>query len=377
MRDDRLELPAYATLLLLMADASLSGETAERCRKIIATGAVDWGRFVDAAGRHKLLPLVSRHLQEHRLDRGDTGDGSQGLPYFWLYPYTYLGNRNRNLALADEFAKVFAGLDRAGVRYAVRKGFVLAERYHDIGARRINDLDILVERPDAPAAHEVLGELAYVQGKISKTSERVEPFDRETQLFWRINLSNQLPYVKPGNRPDIPVFNVDICHHLFQHNLGIDAPTGEFLDRREAMVLCGRPSWALSLTDQVLDLCSHLHKEATGLMFVAGGIDLQISKFLDLALTCRVMDDRHWAHFRRVVTGYGAERVAYYSLHFTDLLYPGVVPAAVLDALRPADLTYLDVVGERDGNPTTLTVPFPDRLFSTERAVADSTVPHR
>ncbi|MBB5159493.1 nucleotidyltransferase domain-containing protein [Saccharopolyspora phatthalungensis] len=359
-------LPAYADMLLRLATDRPDDDAVAFCRDLIDRDEIDWAAFVDAAGRHKILPLVGKHIAGHHLDRGYTHDGAQGIPYPWLYSYTYLANRQRNLALADECRKVFRALDAAGLRFAVRKGFVVAEHaYHDVGARRINDLDILIERSDAPAAHEVLARIGYAQGKIAVDGDRVEPFSRQTQIFWRTNLSNQLPYVKPGNRPDIPVFNVDLCHHIFQPKSGVTAPTADLLRRARKLPICGDDAWALSPEDHLLDLCAHLYKEATGVLFIKDGMDIQLSKFLDIALTCASYSAADWQRFFALVAGYGAEKIAFYSLHFTGRLYPEAVPA--LDEIRPHDLGYLDEFGLLDGKPTRWEVGFPQRLFAVER----------
>jgi hypothetical protein len=361
-------LPGYARLLLDLAIRQVDPDTVARCRALIDRDEVDWAAFVDAAGRHKLLPLVGKHIASHHLDRGSSHDGAQGIPYPWLYSFVYVANRQRNLALADECLQVFRAFEERGLRYAVRKGFVVAENaYHDVGARRINDLDLLIERSDAAAAGEVLRRLGYVQGRIAVDGDRIEPFSRETQIFWRTNLSNQLPYLKPGNRPDVPVYNVDLCHHIFQPKSGASAPTAQLLDRARPTVICGVRSWALSTEDHLLDLCSHLHKEAVSMLFIKDGIDIQISKFLDIALTAAGHDEGDWQRFVALVEEYGAREIVYYALHFTDQLYPSAVPAAVLDEMRPANLGYLDEFGGMDGTPTRWTQGFPERLFAAER----------
>ena len=371
-------LEAHARLLLLLGRPTVPAADLEEARRLVDGGAVDWGAFVEASARHKLLPLVARNLVDGRLDRGDRGDGSNGIPFAWLYPYAYLANRSRNQTTSDEVRRVVSELSRAGVRHAVRKGFVLAEEfYSDTGARRINDLDLLVARSDAPRVHDVLTSLGYAQGRIARDADVVEPFSRATQVFWRTNLGNQLPYVRLGGQMDVPVHNVDLCHEIFQPNLGIACATEDLLDRARPVRLCGTDTWRLGDVDLLLDLCAHLHKEATGLLFVEGGTDLQVSKFLDLAVVGAATDAPTWDAFVARVTELGADEVVFYALWFTARLYPAAVPGHVLGSLRPADTSYLDVGGDRDGHPTTWSVPFPERLFSGPRVAAPSLVPHR
>ncbi|WP_406727095.1 nucleotidyltransferase family protein [Streptomyces sp. GD-15H] len=370
-------LPAHARLLLTLARLRLDADQERLARSLAGRDDLDWGAFLDAAARHKLLPMVGRHVFAHRLDR--ERDGVKGFPYGWVFTTSYLGNRDRNLALYDEFGRVFRELGDAGVRHAVRKGFSLAEgEYGDPGLRRINDVDLLVDRDDVPRAHEVLERLGYTQGRLAEDGERVLPFSRKTQVFWRVNLSNQLPYLKAGHRPDVPEFNVDLCHDIFQKKSGVSAPAAELLDRGVPAVLCGAPTWIPDPADRLLDLCSHLHKEATSLRFIEDSVDLQISKFLDVALVAGSYDETVWRAFLTRVGEYGAGPIAYYALHFTAELYPGAVPQEVLAALRPDDLAYLEQYGTLDGQTARWASPFLERLFDTGRKDGSerSNVPH-
>ncbi|MDR7301232.1 nucleotidyltransferase domain-containing protein [Haloactinomyces albus] len=371
------ELPAHARLLLILARLRLGPEQRHAVRALTASDEIDWGAFLDAAARHKLLPLVGRHVFNYRLDRAV--DGMKGFPYGWVFTTAHLGNRQRNLALADEFGRVFGEMAEAGVGHAVRKGFSLAEgEYGDPSLRRINDLDLLVDIEDVPRAHEVLERLGYVQGQLVEDGEQVQPFSRKTRIFWRVNLSNQLPYLKAGHRPDVPEFNVDLCQDVFQKKSGVSAPAAELLDRSVPAVLCGSRTRVPSPADRLLDLCSHLHKEATSLRFIEDSVDLQMSKFLDLALVAESYRDADWQEFLVRVGNYGAESIVYYSLHFTAVLYPEAIPTKVLDALRPGNTDYLEEYGTLDGRTARWSLGFLERLFDTGRkeGSGSSNVPH-
>ncbi|GAB3845632.1 hypothetical protein GCM10029963_24200 [Micromonospora andamanensis] len=370
------DLPPHARLLLALAKLRLTADEVTEVRELASDGNLSWPAFLDAAAWHKMLPLVGRHVHRYRLDRklGEQG----GFPYPWVFTTAYLGNRVRNQALADEFAQVFDALTAAGLRFAVRKGFSLGEgEYHDPALRRIADLDVLLSRDDAPRAHEALVNLGYVQGRLAADGDRIEPYNRQTQAFWRMNLSNQLPYRKTASRPDISDFNVDICHDIFQQKWNISADAATLLARAVPVTLCGTDSWQPADDDRMLDLCAHLYKEATSLHFIEDKQDLQLSKFLDLALVAEQTAPEAWETFCKRVGEYGAESVAYYSLHFTAQLFPTAIPAQVLEALRPADLSYLEEYGSLDGQTACWEQPFLARLFDPARHTsgAKSNVP--
>lgn len=356
-------------LLLALSRLELQESEIAYCRNIIEEDRerYDWGLFIDQAGRHKVLPLIGRHFVRHRLHR--SLDGVAIVPYKWLYGYVYLANSLRNEALAAEFGEIFLALNAAGLRYAVRKGPAIAEAlYRDPGLRRMTDLDILVDRTDAPLAGEVLREHGYAQGRVSQDGGQVDPFRRSTHAFWRMHVNNELPYVKLSDDRAVSSYAVDICTDIFHKNAAGTVTTAEILERRAAASLCGVPSYALAPEDQFIDLCLHLRKEATARHYIENGTDLQLLKFLDVALMCEQVTERGgWEPLMRHVQATDTAESVYYALYFTGLLYPDAVPSAASEALRPVDCGFLEEYGAVDGNVGRWAEPFAQRLFSPER----------
>jgi hypothetical protein len=363
------ELPPQLQLLLRLARLDLTDGDVSACQTLIADHGdrMDWGSFLDQACRHKVMPLVSRNLIRYRLHWGE--DGGRPVPFAWLYPAALAGNQARNLALADQFSSVIRGINRSGLRYAIRKGPVLSEHlYGDLSARRVNDLDILVDRADSDQACGVLSSLGYVQGHLTRDGAAVERFDRRTRAYWRINVNNELPFIKPGNRDLVEVFSVDLCLDIFQRNSGAHAGTRELLDRRIPLRLYGEQSFALSMPDQLIDVCAHLYKEATSLYFIEEGTDLQLQKFLDVSLVGRAVRDRGlWGEAVSTVHRYDATESTYYALYHAMLLYPDTITTAELDEIKPRDTAFLQQYGGLDGKPQTWKKPFHLRLSDPDR----------
>jgi hypothetical protein len=364
-------LRSEARLLLALSQLDPDTETLAWCRQLLAEQGptLDWGFFVDQAARHKVLPIVAKHIIDHRLDR--VHGQPNPVPYGWLYTYVYEANRARNQALAVEFGAVLRAMSEAGVRYAVRKGPVVLERlFVDPGLRRMSDLDLLVERHDAAAAGEVLVEMGFSQGQIAPEGDALQGFSRRTQLFWRANVSNELPYLKVTNDlPFVGHLDVDICLDIFQKLSESAVDVGELLERRVELPLCGEPvAYALSPADQFIDLCAHLHKEAASLFYVARGSDIEILKFLDIALSCQELTaEGGWPAVRARADEYNAARSVYYALHHTALLYPRAVPVAQLDHYRPDDCGFIDEYATFDGKAERWDRTFVDRVFDPSR----------
>lgn len=153
--------------------------------------------------------------------------------------------------------------------------------------------------------------------------------------------------------------------------------TAQLLGNRVGATLCGVDSYMLSPVDNFIDLCAHMYKEATAGFYIQAGSDLQLSKFLDIALSCRGLAARSmWPELLESAREYRATSMVYYALHHTSLVYPDLMPNVDLDVFRPSNRSYLDEYGEADGNIRTWDLSFMDRLFSVARdGGASSTIP--
>lgn len=88
--------------------------------------------------------------------------------------------------------------------------------------------------------------------------------------------------------------------------------------------------------DLLRDLCSLVRAETIGLGFLVDRIDLPVCKFLDVALVAKGLDDADWQDVVARAQQYDPAPTTCYALHFTDVLYPGFIPAAVIDTLAAA-----------------------------------------
>ncbi|MFJ2766854.1 nucleotidyltransferase family protein [Streptomyces sp. NPDC087300] len=330
--------------------------------------ALDWGFFLDQAARHMVLPLVGRNLVRLRLTHGD--DGRSLVPYHWIYAAVYEGNRRRNTAFAAEFAKVFRALAEAGIDYAVRKGPVLGEGvYLDRGARRMSDLDVLLRRADFALFGEIAAEQGYTLGQQSADGRRIEPFDRRTQVYWKVNITNvALPYIKLGHQDDLDQYILSGCFSLFQPMSGIRDDGEELLDRAVPTRLYGEPARMLDPVDQLIDGCVQIHVEANLLLHIENGKDLALRKFIDLAELLRLAPEGCLPEFEKRVAGYGCEESVAYALHRTDELYPGSVPASLISRFPVSRPELLEEYGRFDGAPRCWEMPFAERLFDPRRS---------
>ncbi|MFF4804440.1 nucleotidyltransferase family protein [Streptomyces sp. NPDC001351] len=357
-----------SSLLLALARLVLDERTLAECRALLAEHGrkFDWGYFIDRAARHRLLPLVGRHITRHRLFHGEPG--MPAIPYHWVYEAAYLATRDRAALLAEEYGQVIDALTTHGPAFAVRKGPTVSCLYGDPGLRRSNDLDLLVDRADLPALAEVLASLGYREGWLDEGGTRLLDYRRTTRMFWQVNLPNALPLVKLANRELVESYRVDICFDIFPARSEASCSTIEMLAGSVPFPMFGRVGPALGPADRFIDLCTHLHKESTSLYYIENGSDLELLKFHDVALAAlSITEEKEWSAVRAAASRYRADRSVYYALHHVSLLYPEAVPPVEVAHFEPADTAYLDEYGTFDGRPGPWGTPFLDRLFDVSR----------
>ena len=206
----------------------------------------DWRRTLQWFDRSGLALYLLQRL--HSLNAADV------LPASILRRFraNLAQNRRRLDHIADQFAAINQRFYRAGVNFAVVKGFSLVPEFcPDMSLRTLADLDYLVDKQSLPLARRVLEEAGYclqrvtdLEVKFGRPSSRIptrsdDPYSWETEPlielhvgFWSQN-STGIALTEPGFRLDqtvnhewqglrFPVLKKeDACVlqviHVFQH----------------------------------------------------------------------------------------------------------------------------------------------------------------
>lgn len=166
-------------LLLRCARTRKSWSTLSDIDTLLQAGP-DWEYVLRMALRHRVAPLVYRHLSDDRLEI---------VPEHILEQFRdrFDANRLRNLFLAGDLLKLLDELETHGISAIPYKGPVLAAfAYGDLALREFGDLDVLVRKKDVLRAREVLISLGY------------EPRQRMigTQEAAYIRYDRQYPFVR-------------------------------------------------------------------------------------------------------------------------------------------------------------------------------------
>ena len=245
-------------------------------------------------------------------------------------------NQRRVDYLAAEFGSINERLDRAGLNYAVIKGFSLVPLYcPDAVLRTPSDLDYLVDKSCLAAAQSILEEAGYrlervseIEFKFRRPSPRIptvsdDPYAHDTKPLVELHLT----FWNPANRVPLsePVFRLDQTIGHDWHGFHFPA-----LKDEDAFIL------------QILHVFQHT---------LEGWVKLSWLLEIGCFLRTRSSDTQFWnrvdasmqrapcvTEFAAVVLGL-AERV------FAAPLPP--VAATWTESLRPAAKLWLDNYGQR------------------------------
>jgi acyl carrier protein len=353
-----------AELLVCTARVGMSPEHVERALFVLSSTEprLDWGVFMDLATRHRVLGLVAHNFDRERL-------GPIGTVRRSVLRAAYLYNRGRAQAWERERRQLFVAFETDGVRPVVRKGAYLSPCvYPDPAMRYMEDTDLYVASDDVEQVANTLQRLGYQQGTDSVDRRTVGPLPRTTALFWGFNVAALPPFLRPTSDPYIDVFSIDLRRDLMEPASGKSLPAKDFRSRARQIRLAGETAWVPGNEDMLLDLGIHLYREATTLSSIRSGKDLCLIRFVDMVQWYRHAESElDIDQLVRLAERYGVEAEFYYSLHFTDVLFPGVLAPQLLDRLRPGNLSYLDEYGALDGTAATWPVGFRARMFDPNR----------
>jgi Uncharacterised nucleotidyltransferase len=312
---------------------------------------LNWGTFLDEAVRQRVAPLVWSNLRKDALPGAVEKFVPRGHEYsLWL---TYGGNRIRNGVLTDALSQILRAAHDCGLDLLVRKGVYLSTVvYRDLGARSMSDIDLLVRRPDAGRGVELLTALGYTSGRTTRDMSRIEPYSRRENAITSLTIPNLPTMVRLELNPVVRAVEVDLTTGLFERGTGHDYPIEEVFAGARSTTLFDAPARVASPAHFLIDLGAHLYRHAKSITCIRRGTDLNLSRFCDVARYARRITELDgWAGVLSATAGAGIERPVYFALHWTDHVYPGCVPASVLDALRPDRDDFLYSFGEHEQRP--------------------------
>lgn len=349
-----------ARLLLSLARPTVSTEDGAAHRELLTSyPRFDWAFFHDQAVRHRVASLVARNIEVHELPYPSAALRES-------FRANWIVNRHRNRALCDEADHILTRLTAAGIRPMARKGQYLSRvLYPEPGLRPMSDLDLMVRPEDVEPISAMLGELGYAQGRVAPNLRTMRPLSRRDQVFWRMNASSQPPFVRLTSDEFVQAFVVDLRQGVLEPASGRSVDVSEWF-RRAVLVDPRTGMYTPCTEDFLIDVCVHLHREATTLTAIEGRKDLWLLRFVDVLLLLD-RDDLAPSSVAARTRQYGLAAEVGYALALFAQLYAHPRAAAILAELPALDPGFLDEYGALDGAPARWSGDFRTRLFDNYR----------
>ncbi len=302
-------------LLLCCAAPSIDAARSERIRTLLRTD-LDWASLLQTAGRHGVMPLLSRSL--HTISPED-------VPQTILEELRHHSRANaaRTLFLTDELLKLLTLLESHGIPALPYKGPALAVSiYENLALREFSDLDILVHERDYERAQRLLSTSGY---RLMKAFE------------------NESTYVDGSGR-----VAVDLHKRMTSREFPSPLQFEDLWERRQHTVLLGTQVPTLSPEDTLLMLAIQISKDA-------GSRYLQLVKICDVAALLRAFPALNLTQALHHARQGGGERMVLLSLSLAHDLLGTPLPQEILAEVRaqPAidrlvEFTRLQLFDDRD-----------------------------
>jgi len=267
----------------------------------------DWQEVFRGVCRNGLLGLTHRYLKHQ-----ETPDYPPPAFRQWVHQ-AYRFDAVRMALRYGHVGQVLSRFLESGLDCMIVKGPAVAlVLYPDPALRPFNDLDLIVRERDWPAAHQLLVEMGFhPEENMPQPPPKLVP---QAVL-------HELKYWHPEMRLLVEVHYDDIL------NAGLASRDVEgFWQRATTIEVEGVPVKGLSLEDQLIHLCVHLHYHGY----------TRLNAFSDIVFIVRDHAEQlDWERLLEIVGVEEAQVGVYYTLCFLEKLLGVKVPGNVLAALRP------------------------------------------
>lgn len=301
----------------------------------------DWDKFIGLAISHRVNGVMYKNVCE------DYNIPQKVRTIFTLLYYSQI---ERNKIHQKYIFELNRYLENTEIKFSFLKGAILNTMIFNPGERISNDTDILVSVEDLDACISLCNKLGYKEGRIR--NGRFYAATKQELLFAKINTYEIVPFIKQFNNIVFPFHEVDINYRL---NNAEDTETTTFLlDETVKWEKNNIEIRAMGKEKFLIYLCVHLFREAMMIFKINNGDDMLLYKFTDIHYFLTLYKDQiNWTLFEKIVLKINKYQDIYYTLHYTEVLYPNTVPKNVLTKLRPPNLDFLNQYKGRDNTSQT------------------------
>jgi Uncharacterised nucleotidyltransferase len=213
-----------------------------------ASANLNWGRVLELAEHHDVMPLVCRAISA-LADLAQNTTHSDVLHAVALTVATeYRHNLQKNIRLTQELLRVLECLDSHNIPALPYKGALLAQAcYDDLALRQFSDLDLLIHPSDLARSKLALRDLGYTPNvSFSAAIERAS-----------LASGYELAFDGPLGRNLL-----ELQWRLLPSFYSVDLPVDQLFARAPLTQLSGNHVRTLAPEDLILALCLHAAKHA-------------------------------------------------------------------------------------------------------------------
>lgn len=285
-------LTSEERLLVLLNLAKVNATERMEIRRLASSKSMRWSRVLELAELNAVLPLSLARLTAEKC----VGRVPTALLEKWKSKAAPIRAKNK---LRSKWAhKMLEAMNAASVEMIVLKGSMFADAiYGDRSYKKMNDVDVLVKRADAPRVIQVLKGL---------------DFQGVGALFGKEEISANSHHTPPYVSSDLGCV-IGLHWGLVSPMSPWQPDTAGIWKRKVAQEVAGAAAFRMSWEDNLLHLCIHLPFFKTGLRELA-----------DVYNVARQGID--WNVFARLVKRWGAEDPAYRVLALANALVDLGVP---------------------------------------------------
>ena len=313
--------------LLRCLRSSADGTPEERLAPPAGFTPGDWAAFFDEAYRQDVAPLIHRRLAA-LVPAESVPD-----PISRRFRAEYFRTSAVNMRFYADLRAVLLAFRAAGIPSVVLKGAYLAEAvYRDIGARAMQDVDLLVRKSDLEAVHSILTRAGFATWEYTRT------IDRDDLSEWRYQ-----------HRTTRSLF--EIHWNILSEGLPFRVDLDELWRASVPARLAGVETQVFMPADQVIHLCAHA---ATHLY----NMGLRVLTDIDF-IARRLQDGLDWEKVQERALRWRTARCTYLTLRLARELLQSPIPDGLLRALAP------------DGDASAYLEAAKDVIFSGRAGKAD------
>lgn len=349
----------YQKAVLICSKRKLNDKEKQYLELLFDSCHMDWSAFLGTVLINRVNGIVYKKIREF-------ANVPKYVKYFLEISYNEQIIRSK---IHQNEIKVIAGeLEKNNIKYAFLKGAVLNTYYYELGDRISNDTDILVDSRDVTLISDILKRNNYVQGEVRNGI--LKAATQKEILFAKLNTYELVPFNKHIDDKHLPYHEIDINFRLSndekQDYAKIMLDDTCLLDNGEMKIR------TLSLEKFLIFLCIHHYREATMIYKIASGNDLLLYKFMDVHFfVTQKESDLDWQRLYNIASEIRRIDDVYYTLYYTECLFPKTLRREVLEYLKPKDISYLDEYKGKDNSNEVFKwkMDFSHRFFSNNRRI--------